>query len=368
MMESGADYEKIESARLLSSSEYSLNSALGYLSLKTQIDDDCVLAVAFQYTKGGQTYQVGEFSTDNSDDTSKTLYVKLLKSTAGNPEHSIWDLMMKNIYSLGVTNLQQSNFTMQIQYLTDSVGVYTNYINEGPIAQQLLIKVMNLDQLNSHQERHSDGQFDWVAGYTVQASTGRIIFPVVEPFGSHLAKKLGNDPALVARYCYPNLYSQTLTDAEQDAEHNKFRIRGDYTASSGAEIRLGAMNVARGSVRVTAGGTTLTEGSDYTVDYTMGIVTILNESIIESGTNVSVSLEDQSEYSLQRKTMMGLDLQYDWSKDLTLGATVINLSETPLTRKVSMSESPINNTIYGFNFKWTTTKNPLPIRVEVQQN
>ncbi len=351
-MESGADYEKIESARLLSSSEYSLNSALGYLSLKTQIDDDCVLAVAFQYTKGGQTYQVGEFSTDNSDNTSKTLYVKLLKSTAGNPQHAIWDLMMKNIYSLGVTNLQQSNFTMQIQYLTDSIGVYTNYINEGPIAQQLLIRVMNLDQLNSNQQRHPDGQFDWVAGYTVQGATGRIIFPVVEPFGSHLAKKLGNDPRLVERYCYPSLYAQTLTDAEQDAEHNKFRIRGEYSASSGAEISLGAMNVARGSVRVTAGGTTLTEGSDYTVDYTMGIVTILNESIIESGTNVSVSLEDQSEFSLQRKTMMGLDLQYDWSKNLTLGATVINLHETPLTRKVSMTEIPINNTIYGFNFKW----------------
>ena len=351
-MESGADYEKIESARLLSSSEYSLNTALGYLSLRTQIDDDCVLAVAFQYTKGGQTYQVGEFSTDNSDDTSKTLYVKLLKSTAGNPQHSIWDLMMKNIYSLGVTNLQQSNFTMQIQYLTDSIGVYTNYINEGPISQQLLIRVMNLDQLNSNQERHPDGQFDWVAGYTVQGSTGRIIFPVVEPFGSHLAKKLGNDPRLVERYCYPNLYSQTLTDAEQDAEHNKFRIKGEYSASSGAEISLGAMNVARGSVRVTAGGSTLTEGSDYTVDYTMGIVTILNESIIESGTNVSVSLEDQSEYSLQRKTMMGLDMQYDWSKDFKLGATIINLHETPLTTKVSMSEIPINNTIYGFNFKW----------------
>jgi len=351
-LESGADYEKIESARLLSSSEYSLNTALGYLSLKTKIDDDCVLAVAFQYTKGGQTYQVGEFAADNSEDTNKTLYVKLLKSTAGNPNHSIWDLMMKNIYSLGVTNLQQQNFTMQIQYLTDSIGVYTNYINAGPIQQQLLIKVMNLDQLNKNQERHSDGQFDWLAGYTVQPQTGRIIFPVVEPFGSHLAKMLGNDPALVERYCYNNLYRQTLTDAEQDAEHNKFRIKGEYSASSGAEISLGAMNVARGSVRVTAGGTTLTEGSDYTVDYTMGIVTILNESIIESGTSVSVSLEDQSEFSLQRKTMMGLDMQYDWSKDLKFGASVINLSETPLTTKVSMSEIPINNTIYGFNFKW----------------
>ncbi len=351
-MKSGRDFEKIESARMLQPSEYSLNSSLGYLSLKTKIDDDCVLAVAFQYTKGGQTYQVGEFASDNSENATRTLFVKLLKSTTGDPSYKVWDLMMKNIYSLGVTNLSQNSFTMQIQYLSDSVGVYTNYINEAPINKKLLIQVMNLDQINQQQERHSDGQFDWLPGYTVQAQNGRIIFPVVEPFGSHLAKMLGNDPQLVERYCYPELYRMTLTEAEQVAEHNKFRIKGEYSASNGAEISLGAMNVARGSVRVTAGGTTLTEGSDYSVDYTMGIVTILNQSIIDSGTNVSVSLEDQSEFSLQRKTMMGLDMQYDWSKDLKFGATVINLSERPLTKKVSMTEIPINNTIYGFNLKW----------------
>ena len=351
-MKSGRDFEKIESARLLSSSEYSLNSQLGYLSLKTKIDDDCVLAVAFQYTRGGQTYQVGEFASDNTEETSRTLFVKLLKSTTGDPTYKVWDLMMKNIYSLGVTNLDKNNFTMQIQYLNDSVGVYTNYINEGPISQKLLIQVMNMDQINQQQERHSDGQFDWLPGYTVQAQNGRIIFPVVEPFGEHLAKMLGNDPKLVERYCYPELYRMTLTEAEQVAEHNKFRIKGEYSASNGAEINLGAMNVARGSVRVTAGGTTLVEGSDYSVDYNMGIVKILNQSIIDSGTNVSVSLEDQSEFSLQRKTMMGLDLQYDWSKDLKFGASVINLSERPLTKKVSMTEIPINNTIYGFNLKW----------------
>lgn len=351
-MKSGREFEKIESARLLSSSEYTLNKSLGYLSLRTKIDDDCSLAVAFQYTKGGQTYQVGEFASDNAEDTSRTLYVKLLKSTTGDPQNKLWDLMMKNVYSLGVSNLQKNNFTMQIQYLNDSVGTYTNYINANPINGKLLIKVMNLDQLNQNQERHSDGQFDWVEGYTVQANSGRIIFPVVEPFGSHLEKIFGKGSPEAQRYCYPELYAMTLTEAEQVAEHNKFRIKGEYSASSGSEINLGAMNVARGSVRVTAGGTTLVEGSDYTVDYTMGIVRILNQSIIDSGTSVSVSLEDQSEFSLQRKTMMGLDLQYDWSKNLKFGASVINLHETPLTTKVAMTEIPINNTIYGFNFKW----------------
>jgi cell surface protein SprA len=347
----GKDFEKVESARLLSSSEYTLNSQLGYISLKSKLDDDMMLAVAYQYTKGGRTYQVGEFSTDNSSDTQRTLVVKLLKGTSGNPNIPLWDLMMKNVYSLGVTSLQKTNFTLQVQYMSDSVGVYTNYINEGPIAQQLLVKVMNLDRLNANNESHSDGKFDYVEGYTVQSSSGRIIFPVVEPFGSHLAAQLGSE-ALAQKYCYQELYDSTLTVAEQVAEKNKFRLKGEYTASVGSEIDLGAMNVARGSVVVTAGGATLVENTDYTVDYTMGIVTILNESIIESGTAVSVSLEDQSTYSLQRKTMMGLDLQYDYSKDLQFGATVMNLHEKPLTQKVSMSEIPINNTIYGFNLKW----------------
>lgn len=347
----GTDYEKIESARLLSSSEYSVNTSLGYISLKSRLDDDMVLAVAYQYTKGGQTYQVGEFSTDNSSSTAQTLMLKLLKPTAGNPNVPTWDLMMKNVYAIGASSLKSTAFTMQVQYMSDTVGVYSNFINQSPIASDLLIKVMNLDRLNASQESHSDGKFDWVEGYTVNASTGRIYFPVVEPFGSWLASKLG-DKAVADRYCFYELYDSTLTVAEQIAEKNKFRLKGEYSASSGAEIDLGAMNVARGSVKVTAGGVELVENRDYSVDYTMGVVTILNESVLESGTAVSVSLEDQSTYSLQRKTMMGLDLQYDYSDNLKFGATVMNLSEKPLTTKVTMSDIPINNTIYGFNLKW----------------
>lgn len=347
----GKDFEKVESARKLNSSEYTLNSKLGYISLKTRLDDDVVLAVAFQYTKGGQTYQVGEFSTDNANDPNQTLVVKLLKSTSSDPATPLWDLMMKNVYSVGASSLQKANFNLQIQYMSDTVGVYTNYIKDGPISDQLLLKVMNLDRLNANNESYADGRFDFVEGYTVNAASGRIIFPVVEPFGSHLAKRLGNG-TLAEKYCFQDLYDKTLTQAQQNAEKNKFRLKGEYSASSGAEIDLGAMNVARGSVRVTAGGTTLVENSDYTVDYTMGKVTIINESIIESGTNVSVSLEDQSDYSLQRKTMMGLDAQYDFSRNLSFGATVINLHEKPLTKKVSSVDIPINNTIYGFNLKW----------------
>lgn len=92
----------------------------------------------------------------------------------------------------------------------------------------------------------------------------------------------------------------------------------------------------------------------------MGIVTITNQSIIDSGTNVSVTLENQSLFSLQRKTLLGLDAQYQFNKDFSVGATLMHFSEKSLTEKVNIGDEVINNTMWGVNlsyrkdFMWLT--------------
>lgn len=351
-IEGGEDYEKVESARLLKSSEYTLNSSLGYISLKSALSSDEVLAVAFEYTYNGKVYQVGEFSNDVTN-TSQSLYLKMLRGTTIAPRLPMWRLMMKNVYSLGAYQLQSKNFKLNIKYLSDTTGTEIVYLPVGPIANQSLLQVMNLDRLDNNQESNSDGFFDYIEGYTVQSSTGKIIFPVAEPFGKNLVRKIG-DEALARPYAYTELYDSTLTVARQFADKNKFSLVGEYQASNGAQIRLGAMNVPRGSVVVTAGGVTLTENADYTVDYTMGIVTITNQSIIDSGTNVSVRLENQSLFSMQRKTLLGLDAQYKFSKDFTLGGTLLHFSEKALTEKVNLGDEVINNTMWGLNLNYST--------------
>lgn len=343
----GEDYEKIESARRLEPSEYTLNTQLGYISLRTALNSDEVLAVAYEYTYNGKTYQVGEFSTDGIN-APNALILKLLKGTATSPQTALWDLMMKNIYYLGGNQIQQEKFKLNIQYKNDSSGVYVNYINEGPIKNQLLIRVMNLDRLDSRNEQSPDGKFDFVENYTIYSSSGRLIFPVVEPFGSHLRKMLNNE-ALADKYCYDALYDSTKIAAQEMTEKNKFRIAGEYQASSGNVIRLNAMNVPRGSVVVTAGGQTLMENVDYTVDYTMGTVTILNQSILASGNNIDVQLESQSMFNLQRKTLVGTHVEYAFTKDFTVGATLMHLSEMPLVTKTQMGSEPIANTLWGMN-------------------
>ena len=349
-IEGGRDFEKVESARLLRESEYSLNSDLGYISLKSALNTDEVLAVAYEYTYNGRVYQVGEFSSDISN-TSESIFLKMLRSTTVSPKLPMWKLMMKNVYALGAYQMQSKNFKMNIKFLSDTTGVEINYLPVGSISNKPLLQVMNLDRIDSNQESNSDGFFDYIEGYTVQSSSGKIIFPVAEPFGEHLARQIG-DPAIAEQYVYRELYDSTLVVARQFADKNKFSLVGEYQASGGATIRLNAMNVPRGSVVVMAGGVVLTENSDYTVDYSMGIVTITNQSIIDSGTNVSVTLENQSMFSMQRKTLLGLDAQYEFNKDLKVGGTLMYFSEKALTQKVNIGEEIINNTMWGLNLSY----------------
>lgn len=357
-IEGGKDYEKVESARLLTSSEYVLNSTLGYISIKSALSADEVLAVAYEYTYNGKVYQVGEFSGDITS-TDQSLFLKMLKATTTSPKLPMWDLMMKNVYSLGGYQLQKNKFRLNIKYLSDTTGTKINYLPVPGLNNQSLLQVMNLDRIDSNEESNPDGFFDYIEGYTILSSTGKVIFPVVEPFGSHLASKI-NNPALAERYVYQELYDSTLVVARQFADKNKFVLEGEYMASSGSQIRLNAMNVPRGSVIVMAGGMKLTENSDYTVDYAMGIVTITNQSIIDSGQSISVTLENQSMFSTQRKTLLGLDLQYQVNKNLNIGGTLLHFSEKALIEKVNIGDEVVNNSMMGLNlsyngeFMWLT--------------
>ena len=347
----GTDYEKLESARLLSSSEYTLNSALGYVSLKSTLQTDQVLAVAYEYTYGGMTYQVGEFASDIQD-VNQALFVKSLKNTSNNPSQGNWDLMMKNVYYLA-SSIEKDKFRLNVKYQSDTTGVYLSYIPELQVKEQPIIKLIGADRLDNNNKANSNGYFDYVEGYTV--SNGRVFFPKAEPFGADMYEALTSKgvPAEIAeKYSYTELYDSTKTTAKQITEKNKYQISGQFRGTLANVISLGAYNVPQGSVVVTAGGVTLTEGSDYTVDYSAGEVTILNQSIIDAGTTVNVSLESNTDYAQERKTFLGLNWQYDFSKNFQISGTLQHLSEQALTTKVTMGSEPLNNTLWGLNINW----------------
>ena len=381
----GGEYEKIESATLLNpGTDYTANMQLGYISLKMALSSDEVLGVAFQYTYGGDTYQVGEFSSNSTSAASSSgdgqsgganlgaIFVKLLKGTAMSPESPYWGIMMRNVYRLStvggmgvststVLSVQKEKFRLDIQYQSDTTGLYLNYIpgvtykgKEGQppdTKPKTLVKLMNLDRLNSTNDPYPDGFFDFVDGFTINAANGKVIFPVVEPFGSHL-ESLFQDSTEAAQYTYKELYTMTKTQAQQVAEKNKFLMRGEYKSSKSGTINLGAMNVSKESVRVTAGGVVLTQ-DQYQVS-SMGEVTITDQGVIDGGAPITVTLEDRGGFNMQRKTMLGMNLDYDINPNFTIGGTIMHLYEVPLTMKIDAGNESLKNTLWGLNASYST--------------
>lgn len=387
----GVDFAKLENARKLTPSEYTFHPQLGYISLNQRLANDEVLAVAYQYTIGGDVYQVGEFGTDGVDATnvggtgvpnSQALVLKLLKSNLTIDKYQVagidytmptWNLMMKNIYQIpGGYQLQQEDFKLNILYTDPSP---LNYITQSGIdalpsdvEQTPLLKVFNLDKLNytNDPQEGGDGFFDFYPGLTVDTQRGKIIFTTVEPFGKHLFEKL-DVPALAenyddpltynsnqAKYVFRSLYKTTQAAALQESAKNKFQLKGRFKSMGGDGISIGAFNVPQGSVVVTAGGRVLVEGVDYTVNYQMGKVQILDPSLQASNTPIEVSVENNSVFGQQTRRFWGLNVEHKFNDKFLMGATILNMSERPFTTKSNYGQESVNNTIFGFNTNYST--------------
>ena len=392
----GFDYAKLENTRKLQEGqEYSLNTQLGYISLNQRLTNDEVVAVAFQYTVGGQVFQVGEFANDGIDATAvetngtgevtnvtnNNLILKLLKSSITSVSQPIWDLMMKNIYDTGAYQLSQEDFKLNIFYNESAALNYITAVEgspfgvdfEGePIEQTTLLRLFNFDRLNFNNDPQAkgDGFFDFVNGLTVLPENGKIVFTKVEPFGRYLFDVLDNDGNTgnnafdyesdtysnpnQEKYVYDILYKATKTAALDEAQKNKFQIKGRYKSSGGNGIPIGGFNVPRGSVKVTAGGRVLVEGQDYTVNYQLGRVFIVDEALKASNTPIQVTTENNSVFGQQTKRYTGLNIEHQFNENFLLGATYINLNERPITQKANYNNEPINNTILGFNCNYST--------------
>ncbi|WP_242202876.1 T9SS outer membrane translocon Sov/SprA [Aestuariivivens insulae] len=429
----GFDYAKLENARkLIEGQEYILNKDLGYISLNQRLNNDEVLAVAFQFTVAGEVYQVGEFANDGVNATEVTnnnqgqvtsvvnsnLVLKMLKSSITSVNDPIWDLMMKNIYDTGAYNLNQDDFKLNIfyneasplnfiqpvndQFYLDINGkvVITdpnnpNYTPEEDLIQNNpLLKVFGLDKLNFNNDPQGggDGFFDFVPGITVIPQNGKIIFTKAEPFGRYLFDILDDDGdpndnqedynqetytnANQEKYVYDLLYKSTKTKALDEVEKNKFKLKGRYKSAAGDGIPIGAFNVPRGSVVVTAGGRQLVEGIDYTVNYQLGRVQILDEALKASNTPINISTENNAVFGQQTRRFTGINVEHKFNENFVLGGTLLNLNERPITQKANYGTEPINNTIFGFNGNYaakvpflTRLANKLPnIDTDVESN
>ncbi|MCP4522323.1 MAG: cell surface protein SprA [Cytophagales bacterium] len=356
----GTDFEKINSARkLVEGKDYTFHKELGYLSLTSKLRNNEALAVAFEYTYQGRTYKVGEMTEDIGNLSEDQLVaLKLLKPQSIQTSSPTWDLMMKNIYPLNTNGVSKTNFQLRVIYQDDRTGVDNPSLQEGEGIEAVpLVQLLNLDKLNQNGDFVSDGNFDFIDNATIETRKGRIIFPTIEPFGNHLERVFQerdgvNALRLTNSYGYPELYSKTPSDARQVTTKNKYFIKGSFESSSTTDIMLPGLNIAEGSVSITVGPNTLMEGADYTVNYQLGRIKMINQGVLASGQDITIRYEKADLFSFRTKSLVGTNLEYRFSEEFNVGATVLHMSERPSITRVNVGDEPIKNTQLGVNVNY----------------
>ena len=298
----------------------------------------------------------------------------MLKSSLTNVNQPVWDLMMKNIYSIDANQVNKDDFKLNIFYSNPSPLNYIEPVDSSiwPVSfkGKTLLSVFNLDNLNMNNDIQNggDGFFDFVPDLTIDTSNGLIIFTSVEPFGEYLFNKLKNTNSIIEnyknldsynanqkKYVYHEIYSSSKTTAEEKVEKNKFQLKGSYkTSGDSGGIPIGQFNVPRGSVKVSAGGRLLQEGLDYTVNYRAGRVQILDPTLKDSNIPIEISTESNSFFAQQKKRFSGINVEHKFNDNFILGGSLMNLSERSISQKANYGVEPVNNTMIGINGIFST--------------
>ncbi len=335
--------------------DYTMNRGLGIISLTNALSSNEALAIAFDYTVGGQSHTVGDVQSLGQS----VKILKLIRQPNITSESNTWNLTLRNIYSLGPANLTQDGL---------DVGVfYTGQNTDSPSLPQFnstLLTDLGLDRVNQDGQVTPDNLIDFIPP-VMDAVQGKIMFPYLQPFGTHIDKliddnkSISNKQEFKSQLAFDALYTEPQSIAAQDPKNNRYEIKGTAKGGASDTYNLG-IALVEGSVKVYANGTLLTEGVDYNVDYSIGTIVITNKRYLASGQQIRIEYESNQILQIQQTTFTGVRAEYDLSNNIQLGATYFRLKDKPLTDKIRIGDEPINNAVFGldahakFNAPWLT--------------
>src|SRR6185436_4552080 len=143
------------------------------------------------------------------------------------------------------------DFKLNVLYQEPSGGLKRYLPESDPaVAGNPLIRILRADRLNNQNDPQPDGLYDYIDGFTVLSQQGKVIFPVLQPFGDDLEALAfqGQPDTTKQKYVYHQLYDSIKAIAQTYANLNHYLLEGTVKGSSNTDISLGAFNIPQGSV------------------------------------------------------------------------------------------------------------------------
>ena len=321
--------------------EQNVQSGIYYVVFNTRRLDSRALGVYMEVRRGGSTISFGSLAGD-------TLSLKLIRAENPLPNYRTWNLMWRNVYDLRQRGASIADLNVKI-----FKGVAGSEIRSSNLEYQDIdgvsenyIKLLGLDQYSNNGNKVPDGLVDDRSAVW-RSDWGLLIFPNRKPFDSDTFFVDQNGTSTrPLQDKVPTLY--TIAGTIERAKDSKYYIQ-IATKTRSSIIRLNRANILEGSERILLNGRPLKAGDDYNINYDFGQITLLSDEALDPNAELTIDYEYAGFLAIQKKTLLGMRAEYEWSKNFAFGSTVLYKSDKAQERKPRVGQETSKMALVDFD-------------------
>ncbi|MBO6076363.1 MAG: cell surface protein SprA [Fibrobacter sp.] len=269
-------------------------------------------------------------------------------------------LMLRNVYSIGISDASANNFVLRMK---NKAGVAGNYLkmlgladesNGTPLVNDATI--FKKDSLGSYTgemwlpcKPFTDSIYSGRSN-ALELAKQNCLEPLRNLDSSATMQQLYNLPVYnLSRYT-----SQFYFESVGKRRNSMISVRdpnSSYSVNSGS-----CMDISPGSEKVTAGSTTLIRGTDYEVNYELGQIELLSERALDPNKEIKVKFECEPMFEIDNKLLLGaraelpLDL-YGFGAGSVFGVTALYKSQSTTAEVPTLGNEPYSSFLWGFNLR-----------------
>ncbi len=332
-------------------SDYTINEDLGFIRMQSSLQNE-IIAAHFEIadrTSGQIIHKVG---ADIGEIGNDTLILKMIKAQSSHPNHPVWDLMFKNVYSMGSTNIDAQSLNVQI------IDNFSTPVSDRTSNGSTFLNLFGLDSFNQTGATSPDEIIDFNNPNIVNLKSGEIHLPSLLPFVSSEQIEGGNENQSLFEFLQQGKMYTSSNRTEYTGD-SRFLIIAEYTNPK-SSISLG-FTLVEGSEEIFSNGVKLERGKDYQIDYFTGMI-MLNTSI-SPDTDLEITYDKHDLVTFDRKIMVGSRAQVDFDDNSFIGLTALYYDQDIVNKKVEVGYEPIQNFIWDINGRYEKELDNLSARI-----
>jgi hypothetical protein len=285
---------------LIEGTDFVTNYNVGTIELLKPIDRRYTIAV--KYTRNDDV-----LVPPNNNVLDGVLHLKVIRTR--NQEYdptnpfSCWDYQMRNVYSMGITNVKKDDFRLEVY--TENADRTRNYNVPDSLSHPGIITYNDYLRLDNNGDGRVNGDDS-----SVNLASGYIIIPAIRPF-------------------FPLSDTLIYQEESESISFDEFKHFISVYGKIGRDIlSLGQTGVLEGSVKVKVNGITQKENIDYLVDYDMGQITFLSVAGKDTDAKIEIDYEYRSGFAVASKSLAGIRADWNITDNAKIGGTIIYRSES----------------------------------------